>query len=215
MFVIGFDLSSLEFAILALNYIVLAGIFIYRYFNPKEWAGWLVESSMSYSFIYMLTMFVLIMSLALTKSFCWFPVVLGFLLLYLAIIKNEFDALGAGSVLPFVLYALTMGQEMYHVITSSIEDAPQYLILWYFLGIFVILIASRLIGRILDVLFPSLSKEHLRVIKEKFGPKAPRKLKFKDGSTVQGYSSPSEFAAAGVVYSLWMIVRYLLPVYFI
>ena len=48
---------------LALNYVILSGVFIYRYFNPKEWTVWLIESSFSYYIVFFLTIFLLAISM--------------------------------------------------------------------------------------------------------------------------------------------------------
>ena len=55
------NLLSLDwgFIFLILNYLALAGTFIYAYFNPKEWNEWLVTSSSAFFFIYFLSVFLI------------------------------------------------------------------------------------------------------------------------------------------------------------
>ncbi len=203
--------------LLALNYIAFAGLFLYRYFRPKEWAGWLVEGSVSFFVIYTLTMFVLlasffimlIMQEAEAETLFALPFVFGFLVMVLFMIRQVM-ALGGGSILPFALYLLTIGQELYHAVTSP--DGMilvLLLIMWYFIGVFVIMFGGNLIGWLLDRRFPEMESEHLEIMRKRFGPHAPKVIKLSDRSTASGFDYAGTFAGMGVMYALWMVAHIL------
>ncbi len=218
----AFEINLIAAGFLVLNYIAFAGLFLYRHFRPKEWAVWLVEGSVGLFVVYALTLFVLLASFfimailqeASMEGAFLFPFVFGFLILILSAIKQVMN-LGGGSILPFALYLLSIGQELYHAIASPGGFVLVFLLMiWYFIGVFVIMLGGNLIGRILDRLFPRIESEHLAIMKKRFGPEAPRVIMFNDGSSASGFGGAGTFAGMGVMYSLWMVAHILLLSYF-
>ena len=165
------DLTSISFIILAMNYIALAGVFLLRYFNPKQWSIWLVKSSASYFVVYTITMFVLLTMFfvilllpeikLLDPSIFIFLILLGFLFLILVAVKKQIENIEGNIISPFLLYLFSVGQEIFYTVTSN-DGMVLLLILifWYFVGAFVILLLGKIIGYLLGKLMPKIAKEH-------------------------------------------------------
>gem|GEM_PF-3216473 len=195
---------------LTLNYVILSGVFIYRYFNPKQWTVWLIESSFSYYIIFFLTMFLLIFSMFYFHPLflCMLPLLTLFLVAIFMTLKKQLQKIGGGSIIPFILYLFTLGQEMYYVWFKSSIISVGALFIWYFAGVFVMLLGGILFGAVLSRLFPKLSSRHMAIMKKEFGRDAPRVLRFKDGTKASGtWNSAADFVGIMVMYSIWMIVR--------
>jgi len=220
------DLTSISFIILAMNYIALAGVFLLRYFNPKQWSIWLVKSSASYFVVYTITMFVLLTMFfvilllpeikLLDPSIFIFLILLGFLFLILVAVKKQIENIEGNIISPFLLYLFSVGQEIFYTVTSN-DGMVLLLILifWYFVGAFVILLLGKIIGYLLGKLMPKIAKEHMKIMKSKFGNKAPEIIKFDDGSVMTGFGPTAEFAGMGVAFAIWMISRHFLFEFFI
>ncbi|MBU0527776.1 hypothetical protein KKE92_04805 [Candidatus Micrarchaeota archaeon] len=213
------DLTSVSFILLIINYISLAGIFLLRYFNPKKWSAWLVKASASYFVVYTITMFVLLIMFfvilllpaieLMDPSIFILLFLLGFLFLILVAVKKQIENLEGGLLSPFLLYLFSVGQEVFYTVTSK-DGMVLLLILifWYFIGAFVILLLGKIIGYLLDKLFPKIAMEHMKIMKSKFGNSAPSIIKFDDGSVMTGFGPTAEFAGMGIGFALWMISRH-------
>ncbi len=216
----AFDLTSIGFIILAINYIALAGIFLVRYFNPEQWSAWLVKASASYFVVYTITIFVLLtlffiivllpeIGLLDLGGIFIMLVLLGFLFVLLMVIKSQVETLGGGIISPFLLYLLSVGQEIFYTVTSK-DGIPLLLILifWYFIGAFVIMLLGKAIGYLLDKLAPKIAIEHMKIMRSTFGKDAPSVIKFEDGSVMSNFGPTAEFAGMGIAFALWMISRH-------
>ena len=194
---------------LIINYIVLAGSFLYAFFRPKEQTGWLVVSSNVYMIVTFITVFMLFFARAGLEEICTIPLIFFWSALFLYILKNQVELLGSGWAVPFIFFVLAIAQEMLSVISAG--DLETFgIIMWYFAGMLIIVFGSGFPGKLLDRSFPAISAKHLETMKERFGDEAPFKVKFKNGSAAEGDFNPGRCTMMGVIYALWMMLRHLL-----
>lgn len=191
------------------TYALLAGSYIYGYLRPKEYAEWIVVSATSY-FIFAFAA-ALLMMLAFAAAIEPFTIPLGLLwaLLMLLLIKTRVELMsGKEWVIPLALLLLSLGQEMLAVATAP-EDTAALIVLWYFMSVFVVLIGSMALGRLVDMLSPALGAAHLAEMKRAFGTDAPKKLVFRNGDVMTGDWTPGTAAMMGAIYAGWMLLRHI------
>jgi len=202
-----FDLGSI---LLFVNYLVLAGTFIYAYLKPRDWNEWLVSNNWTYFLTYSSTwLFVfLFVSFFAERNYLYIPLYVLFGVLSLWSINFHLNKTGSKSIIPFLLYMASIGQLLFWASFSlDPENAFSRLGVIYSIGIIVILLGGYIIGFFLRITFPSLYNEHVKVMKEKYGSGAPEIIRFKGGSIFRNVS-PSDFVGIGIAYCIWMIVSY-------
>jgi len=188
------------FILLFVNCLVLAGTFIYAYLKPKEWNEWLVVSSRTYFKIYIFTMFLVSLLAGVFIEFKELDFLsVSMVIFWLAVcfwgIKHSLSESGGKSLLPFLLYISSIGQQFFRAFTSLyLSAALRNLALVYFLGGIAIYFGGRAIGYLLRRFSPSLYNEHITLMEE-------------NRSITLGFS-PSDFVGIGIVYCIWMIVSY-------
>lgn len=214
--------SNLDLIAISINYLAFAGLVFYRYLNPKRWAKWLVKTSNASLAAYMITMFLLVMALTTVQqalegghgnvgNICVLMPGLLMLIAMAFVAKKTVEYLHGDDFLVPALYFLSIAQEIYRVAFSPGEiEMGEFLGLWMF-GLVAILLGGRLIGLLLDTLFPKLERAHLEIVRKEYGPGAPKTLLSKDGWSSTGFfRGCGDFAGIIIAYALWMIVRYAL-----
>lgn len=194
---------------LILNYLVFGALFLWRYLNPEKWTEWVVENSIMYSSMYLATTFIVVCLIAIAGGGC-LSLVFGISLILLLFFLKGVIGGGLSGLIPFFLYLSTIIQEVYYAFTAPGDDAIIFLMVWYFIGMFLFLAFNKPIGKLIDSLNPDLSARHMKMIKKVFGENAPAVIRLKSGS-IHGnvVSSPGGFAAIGLVYVVWMLLKHL------
>lgn len=199
-----FDIPGL---VLIANYVVLIAYFIYAYLRPGEQTEWLVVASNTYILIFVVHMFLLIFIIAGVEFVCSLLFGGFFLLTLVFILKKSIERLSGPSWhIPFVLFLAAIIQEALNLAGT---EEKTLVFLWYFLGIFVLSMGIKYIGPVIDRRFPEITSLHMQEMKRVFGPKAPSKLKFKDGSVTTDIHTPGRSLIMGVLYALWMMFRHI------
>lgn len=116
-------------ALLFLNYLALAGHFLYRYLHPE---GWFIKSTVSFFLVYALTLLVLLVPLILSSTdMCLIGIAAIALALIMLVVRGELKGQGTGWVLPLFLYMASIAQEAY----AAADAIALYRLLgWYLLS---------------------------------------------------------------------------------
>ena len=192
------------------NYLVFGALFFWRYLHPEKWSEWVVESSIMYSSMYLAATFIVVCLLAIAGGGCLSLVFALSLIILLFFLKGVIGG-GLAGLIPFFLYLSTIIQEVYYAFTSPGDDAIIFLMVWYFIGAFLFLAFNKPIGAFIDSLNPDLSARHMKMIKKVFGESAPKVIMLKSGSIHANVaSSPGGFAAIGLVYVVWMLLKHVI-----
>ncbi len=188
--VFQFDISGLEFAFLILNYLVLAGYFLYRYLKPIKW---FVKSTVSFFLVYAITLLMLVIPFLFEQisepDIC---LMLMFVISFFSIvyvIRGELKEHGTVWIPPFALYLFSVGQELFRAINTPGNEAVGRLLGWYLLSpLFIMIMAPAAIFVISRILPGALKRQEKISLKE-----MP--------------ASPSGFAIMGLAYVVWMLIR--------
>ena len=76
--------------ILLSNYLIFGALFLWRYLNPEKWMEWIVESSITYSTMYLTTTFIVTCLVAVAGAGCLSVVFIFPLILLLFFLKLKF-----------------------------------------------------------------------------------------------------------------------------
>lgn len=198
-----------------LNYLALASIFIHAYFHPKEWNGWLVSAYVTYVMIYILTGFIFVLVVLLGAIPCTWPLLLLYLVVLVWSVRISFDAAGSRTIIPFALYIASMAWLAYAMFgTGNPAGALIYLAVMYFGGMALFLFPiGMLISIPLGLIAPEPNKEHIRMLKEKYGEGLLHgiTLEAKGGGSVGlPYMPPSFMVGVAIAYCIWMLITILL-----
>ena len=185
---LNIDFTNPEFMLLLLNYIMLGGYALYRFFNPEEW---FIKSTVSVFIVYMLTLLILVVPAFFLNGVDFCPLIM-FLILGICIVfivKNEVKEFGTGWVFPLGLYLFSVAQEIFKVLNSKNMDMYYSLVSWFLFGFIFIPFFLGVIGSIFKRLLPAIAKEHMKIADENVA------------------TSPSAYALWGIIYSIWMLIR--------